>query len=48
MPQWLHPARALRSPRIRMVPDMRFALSESIIPTYNYMNSRSSYFYVLK
>lgn len=48
MPQGLHPARALRSPRIRMVLDMRFALFETMIVTYDYTNSMQPYFSVIE
>lgn len=48
MPQGLHPARAPRSPRTRMVFVKRFALFETIIVMYDYMNSTWSYFSVIE
>lgn len=48
MPQGLHPARASHSPRIRTVLFMRFALFETMIVMYAYMNSTWSYFSVIE
>lgn len=47
LPQGLHPARC-RSLQIMMVSDMRFALSETMIVMYDYMNSTRSYFSVIE
>lgn len=48
MPQGLHPTRALRSLQTRMVLFMRFALFETMIMMYDYLNSTSSYFFVIE